>query len=412
MDLLATTALTLFPSPDHQELGVGPYAHEVGEVVLAEGAQLDATGMDIMWRRTKDSLADHTGTGESARIRLSSDPERGVVVDNLSLDSMLLSMRVRPELGDAFDLGLLLGTWEEVWKAGDNGRTQWRVFSPVSLTLLGFSNTDQDDDQRLKHYISAGMGIGGETIARIAGPLGLQTRLDAKGRTTNRHRNGDVNTTRHETALNAELGLSWLRSKQAWVLGGWAEHRTQWEPRDLEGRDGVDRQYFAGGVRLSARFYQDATPDLDAEMFDAELAEMLEQLRELEDEPTALVEPDDEPVAVEGITIEEALGSVDAEPSDDRVDNTQVHWSEVAIAERIDPIFPLGLDAAVDTGTCTVRFFVDKSGTPVNIKPEVCESVFLKPTMQAVWQWRFEPLLEDGAAVPVEFLYTVVIERR
>ena len=410
MDLLTTAALTLMPSPDHQELGVGPYAHESGEVVLAEGSELSANGMEIVWRRTKDSLADHTGTGESARIRLYQDPDRGVVVDHLTLDSMLLSMRVRPELGDEFDLGLLLGTWEEIWRAGDNGRAQWRVFSPVSLTLLGFSNTDQDDDDRMKHYVSAGFGIGGETLARIAGPIGLQTRLDAKARTTNRHRTGDVNTTRHETAQNAELGLSWLRAKQAWVLGGWAEHRTQWEPRDLEGRDGVDRQYFAGGVRLSARFYKPPEPELDAEMFDQELAEMLEQLRELDEAPETLeleLEPEDEPLVTDGETIEEVL-TTDAEGTT----TTQVHWSEVAIAERIDPEFPAELEEGPDTGTCTVRFFVDKTGTPFNIKPEVCESVFLKPTMQAVWQWRFEPLLEDGAPVPVEFLYTVVIERR
>ena len=398
--------LTLFPSPDHGEIGVGPYGHEVAPQALEAGElPTSAEGIEVMARRVFDTIdPDITGTGENLRLRLFRDAEGVVKLDALTYDSLLLTARVRPELGDQLDLGTAFGNWEEVWIARDNGRTQWRLFSPVGLTLLGFSNTDQDEDAKLKYYIGARGGFGGELLARVAGPVGLQFRTEGRARTQNRYRASEANTTRHELTASAELGLSYMNGRQAWVLGGWGEHVTQFEPRDDAGRDGVDRQYFAAGLRLSGRFYKDA-PVAEAA---GELAEAdVDQVEELREARRAR----EEALAAEGGG--DALAEGGPAPEDVAIEvaesdgPTLIHWSEMNLIKKVPAIYP---EEAAGEGSCTVRLFVDDDGRPTDIRPVDCAEPWLRPAMQALWQWQFRPLEEDGQPIPVQFLYTVVFD--
>ncbi len=393
MPAVSTAALlAMFPSPDHTEVGVGPYGYDTAPAAMEfQGLPSPGEGLELMGRRIFDTTdPDITGTGENFRLRLYRNQDGLVRLDQLSYDGLLFSVRYRPELGDKLDLSALFGTWEEVW-AWDTGRSQYRLFLPLTLTALGFSNTDQDEDERLKYYAAAGAGVGGEALVRLVGPIGVQLRAEAKAKSTNRHRGGEINTVRHEVRGAAELGLSYLRERQAWILGSWAEQITQWEPRDDDGADGVDRQYFAAGLRLSGRFYKDdpygdVDDGLDLEM----LLDALRVREEVLDEPAEPAAPPEGGATPEG------------EPG-----ILEVHWSELQFVERVDPSYPEG---ATGEGRCTVRVAIDEAGQPSDVRAEDCAEPWLKPAMQAAWGWSFQPIEQDGVAVPAEFVYTVIFE--
>jgi hypothetical protein len=60
----------------------------------------------------------------------------------------------------------------------------------MQVTLLGLSNNDMDADDRVKYYVAAGAGLGGDVVLKVAGPIGLQARVDAGTVSTNRFRAG------------------------------------------------------------------------------------------------------------------------------------------------------------------------------------------------------------------------------
>ena len=79
---------------------------------------------------------------------------------------------------------------------------------------------------------------------------------------------------RQEGTLIGELGVSGMTPRRAWILGGWVETTTQWEPRDADGKDGVDRRYTAAGLRITRRAYQSelSVPEAIAEQIRRERA--------------------------------------------------------------------------------------------------------------------------------------------
>jgi hypothetical protein len=260
--LAGVGAIALFPSLEHQQVSVGAYNHAVDDAPVPIGPDLNLLRLDGLelryrgfeWIDGFDSALRST----SGRLRLYYDSRGVVQLDQLLLDSHAVSIRLRPQLGDQFDLALLGGNWETTWASGDTGRAQYRMFSPANLTLLGFSNTDQDDDDRLKHYFSIGTGAGADVITRVLGPLGFRMSSVGEARTLNRHRADALNYVRHETSLELEAGAGLLFENTAWTLDAWGEMTSQWETRDDDGKSGVDRQYMAWGLKLQGRFY---TPD-------------------------------------------------------------------------------------------------------------------------------------------------------
>lgn len=405
----ALLATTLFPTSDHSELLASFYGFEAQQgPLLSEAAAAVSTpeAVGLTWRRLSDTEDARngdgdTGTGEMARIRLVRQADGTIAIEDMQVEFLLMSVRSRPTLGDKLDFSLLVGSWDEVWRWGDTGRMQWRFYTPMRLNLLAFANNDMDDDDKLKYYIGAGTGVGGEVLLRVAGPLAVQAKAEAEVSAKNRYRREGRNTTRQELEANAELGIGWLFPKRALMLGGWAQHVTQWEPRDEEGRDGIDRQYLAAGVNLSMRFYKEREiidePDLD------ELLEMLRQ-QEGEADPTdgLFTRPADETGApTDEVPDEGALSAIPVER--DPSQPLEVHWSEVEATTSGEPPLPAGAAAG---STCTVRFFIDPTGQPYDIRPEACPPELLASTMEVAWTWRFKPIVENGDTVSAQFSYT------
>jgi len=415
-------ALALFPTGDHHELALGSYAHLAQDTPISSltGAPL---GLDVRYRRVFDTdNPDTTPTGEQARLRLYRNPDGSVDIDHLEVETLLATVRIRPELGDKLDVGLLLGTWDEVWLHGDSGRSQWRVHTPITLTLLGLSNNDMDTDDRVKWYAAGGIGVGGAWIARLRGPPGLQARADVGIRSTNRWRSGEKNATRHELSASGELGLSVLWDQQAWIFGGWVEHITQWDPRDTAGRDGVDRQYVAGGLSVSLRLYQgrraEPEPDLGVLVGELEAAAALAELEEARSEgphPDAS-SPDllellgtEAPPDPAGPETAEAPSEPDpevgplVEGDPASPDILTVHWSELEVTEQALPRAPEGLGDV----RCTLRFVLDPEGVPTEVIPARCPEKVLERALEAGLRWRFEPFVDGDRPIPVQVVFPI-----
>ncbi len=265
--LCALPALAEPGGENHVHVGLGPYTHvtDAGAVSL-EGVDPTALdGFEITSYTSAEDLSealeaqDLEGAdllvGQRIVLRAYMDDTRTLQIDRLQIDGQLGSLRVRPELGDVLDIGLLGGS--SIRRLGETGdeNTHVELLAPWNLTLLGFSNTDQDEDEKLKHYISIGTGLGADLVARAAGPLGVHLRLLAEARTQNRHRKDAKNYVRHEITGEVEGGPALLTEHAAFSLTGWGEAVTQWETRDDDRRSGVDRQTLSWGVRLGMRFF-------------------------------------------------------------------------------------------------------------------------------------------------------------
>jgi len=398
-------SLTLFPTSDHREVGVGPYAFDsaAGPQLVDRLPTANPQGLELMTRRvfdTEDSLfeEDTTPTGQGMRLRMYRGADGQVVLDQFQLESLPLNLRIRPDLGDTLDIGLFAGSWDEVWRFGDTGRMQWRVYSPLNLTLLGMSRSDMGTED-LRYYASVGTGLGGEFLARVAGPVGVQGRAEVEGNARRRRDRVDVHhTTRQEVRGELELGLSVITAKQAWVVGLWGEHVSQWEPFDEAGRDGVDRTYFATGARISGRFYKErerslpvpGMPGIGEDVGDIDA--LLEALRREAEEET-----------LEEAPLEEILEEVEEEEPVS-TGPLEVHWSELEITAQVAPVWPA--DVAEDA-SCSVRFFIDPLGTPYDVRPEDCAAELVPATMEAAWGWRFAPVEDDSGTVAAQFVYSV-----
>lgn len=253
--VLMAAGFALFPGLTHHDVAVGTYTHEVRPTAFPATLRLPH-GLTVSHRYTK--IEEKSGGAGVSELRLYRDPAGITRLDSLETGlPTLATVRVRPEMGDDFDLAMLFGRSDRVWFADDLGWGQVSGFSPVELTLVGLSNTDMDEDRKVKHYLAAGLGAGGALIARIAGPLGLHLGGVGDARTLNRHRKDAKNSVRHEVAVRGWAGVVGLQAETALRLTGWFEHMTQWETRDADGRSGVDRQQVAVGIELGGRFYRD-----------------------------------------------------------------------------------------------------------------------------------------------------------
>ena len=262
MWLVPLSALTLFPSVEYHQLSVGPYVADVqpGPTPIP-GLSAPIRGLELSYQHlSEDDEAEEdplqgafTGSSETLTARVSLSEDGIIQLDQLRADAMLASLRIRRNLGDMLDLSLIGGHWESTWGVIDRASFRLTAISPSNLTLVGLSNTDQDDDAKLKYYISIGTGVGGEFIGRLMGPVGVYGRFVGKATTQNRHRPDAKNTVRNEVSVDPALGLALIGEKGTLVLSGWGDLTTQWETRDADGRSGIDRQYIAWGLRLTGR---------------------------------------------------------------------------------------------------------------------------------------------------------------
>ncbi|MDG1479008.1 MAG: hypothetical protein P8R54_05420 [Myxococcota bacterium] len=273
MWLVPLSALSMLPSPEHHQLSIGPYVAAVqsGPVPIPDRSTASLQGVELSYLRFSEEDSEKgsllsgrfANNTEAFSARIGIDQAGYIKLDRLQADSMLASVRVRRNLGDRLDLSIIGGHWIGSRRLAEGPRYRLTALVPSNLTLLGLSNTDQDDDEKLKYYISIGSGLGGEFIGQVVGPIGVYGRVLIKSTAQNRHRRDERNTVRNEVMLEPQLGLSYLGTGGTLILSGWGEVTTQWEPRDSDGRSGVDRQYIAGGLRLSGRLGMGGAPEVD-----------------------------------------------------------------------------------------------------------------------------------------------------
>ncbi len=236
------------------ELGAGGQLMAMSprsDVAPAPGtAQL---GGDIVWRHESHYGPFGDRSIGEGRLTLMIDDEGVTRLSRLQVSGLPFTLRIRPQLGDAFDLTLLGGSVDQVWAGADTHGGYWRTYTPVTLTALGLSNTDFDPDRKVKAYVQAGIGLGMEVSVSLLGPVGLYARAEGEARSLNRHQGDAENQVRHETLGEASAGVVLNLGDTSVRAVAWGELVTQWETRDADRASGVDRQLQAAGVRLVVR---------------------------------------------------------------------------------------------------------------------------------------------------------------
>jgi hypothetical protein len=257
--LLPLTTGGVFPTLEHDQISVGLYGQEQSLETPLDLSGLDPLamrGLEIRYRdiTPAESIGEVLSGGYVSLARVRLDDEGRIQVDQLRLETAVISLKIRRDMGDMFDLAVLGGDTEVTWQAEDLGNVYYRTFSPTNVTLLGFSNTDFDVDTKLKAYASIGTGIGGEVLVRAFRGLGLMATGVIQARTLNRHQGGKKNQVRHEVLAGGEMGLGPMVDNFAVLLSAWGELGTQWEVRDADEKPGVDRQVATWGFRLTTRW--------------------------------------------------------------------------------------------------------------------------------------------------------------
>jgi len=198
-----------------------------------------------------------------------------------------------------------------------------------------------------------------------------------------------------------------MGSDRDWVLDAWGENLLRWDPRDEAGRDGVNLQYDAAGIRLTMRLHP---PKKEAE---ADLDDLLARLREgvASSDPMADLEGllPSPPVALDPEAVVEEMAQspkgITGSSQEASSEPLIVHWSEPEVVARELPHLPEGVSE--EEAECRLRFFVDTEGAPYKIQPEACPPPLLGPAMSAAWKWRMEPFVERGEAHRIQFLFRV-----
>jgi hypothetical protein len=250
------------------DLPVQPFvAHELGAGLLASAVAegpvdpsdrgAAAPGGEVVWRHESAWWGSGERSMGEGRVQLVTGPDGVTQLSRLELSGMPLTLRIRPRLGDAFDLSILGGSADQVWTGADTRRGFWRFYTPITLTALGISNTDYDADRKVKAYVQAGLGAGGELQVGVVGPVGLYLRAEGEARSLNRHQGDARNQVRHEVLGELVGGVSLGWPSVSLRMVAWGELVSQWETRDADGASGVDRQLQAMGARLVVRLVPD-----------------------------------------------------------------------------------------------------------------------------------------------------------
>lgn len=302
-NLSAALGLAMFPGLEHRELS-GGFGFSAISAPTAVFAGLPTVELRLREARAGDlplPLRDEDDAEErpphafvrETTVRLLRDDAGRIDLDRVEVGLLGgVWVRSRPNLGEPFELALGVGRREEAWVWRNLEHVQWRLFSPFGLFPIGLSNTDQDDDGRVKGQASALFGLGTEVLWRPAGPLLAHARVTAEGRSARRFANTTTNNVRHEGTLVAEAGLGARTSERnAVLLVAWAEAVAQVDPWDGgDTRLAVDRRWAAGGLRLMWRWY-----DSGHSAKPADIERLLERLGDEIDGPVDLPPPPAEP---------------------------------------------------------------------------------------------------------------------
>ena len=73
------------------------------------------------------------------------------------------------------------------------------------------------------------------------------------------------------------------------------------------------------------------------------------------------------------------------------------------VRREVYPRFPKEARKFKEDALCGVLFTVDAEGVPTDIEVDTCGPIFRPAVLEAVWKWRFYPLLVNGVAQPATF---------
>ena len=114
-------------------------------------------------------------------------------------------------------------------------------------------------------------------------------------------------------------------------------------------------------------------------------------------EPAAEPEPTAAPAATEPAATATETPDPNAPPV--------VHWSEVVIKVRHQPVYPeAAKELGIEQAKCPVRFTIDEKGAPIAIDVSECPELFRASTEEAAWKWRFYPYKRDKVPQKVTFV--------
>ena len=105
--------------------------------------------------------------------------------------------------------------------------------------------------------------------------------------------------------------------------------------------------------------------------------------------------------------VDEEVGLVEsAEAPQDAEAPLAIHWSEVKVREPVkgDSIAPATPPSGNGETVCDVRFFVDETGAPYDVKIEDCPEEYSDGVLETARRTLFEPLVIDGEAVKHQFV--------
>jgi len=247
----------LLPTFAHDSVAFAAYrtATQDGPGVLPGDLEEQSTGFEVYYREVQEGWRPIDNVGHHYRVQLRRDIQGRTQVDRLTLMSRFGGIHIRPETGDMLQLSLIGGDWDQILFTETSRWTQVRLFAPLRLTLLGFSDTDADDDRKLKYFAATGAGFGVDWVARLYQRMGFQLRVEGAGDGMFRHRADQPEQVRLAAGGRGEFGIAVFDPDMVWILGIWGEHRTQWEIEDDP--SGVDRQVLSAGVRVAARLMRE-----------------------------------------------------------------------------------------------------------------------------------------------------------
>jgi hypothetical protein len=257
--LLASSLV--FPSFQVQETGVEGFGTDTvqpGANVPFEFTDL-AGGFGVHQRSVivdPKSMLPIAGSTARVRFRIDEniDGEQKVFWEDVLVSPGIAFVLARPQMGTVIEFGLGPYQTEIGVLARDTGLLHLRVFAPVTFNPVALSNTDQDDDKRIKYVFRAGAGAGADLTLGLGGVFLVGARTQGDYRWTHRageesltHNRGDV-----EWILDAGLGM---RTSTRTAIMATFFFQDTWQWTYDSAIDGIGRGNQVIGGRLSIRAY-------------------------------------------------------------------------------------------------------------------------------------------------------------
>ncbi|MBN2799355.1 MAG: energy transducer TonB [Deltaproteobacteria bacterium] len=144
--------------------------------------------------------------------------------------------------------------------------------------------------------------------------------------------------------------------------------------------------------------------------------EMVEDVQDLEEDPSDKMQSEIKPAGVqggveggvEGGVVGGVMGGIVGGELGGQLGPRVFHHSEVQVKRRVVPEYPAAAkDLNLGDVDCKARVFIDEEGTPFDIQFEACPRVFHQSTRDAIMKWRWYPAKVNREKVQAQFIINV-----